>query len=579
MIASAARVHAPARGRSSVPHRKQLIFVTAVAAVGIGWLVASLPPEGFYSGDSGLKLIAARNAITHPRRPVAVDLPTSGGRPLPYVDPMLRLHEGHGDILQSPVFPLISAPVIAAFGLRGAYFLPAIAFVALLPLLDMIRRHATPDTSFALLAWIAVAANPLFFYSLEFWEHSVAVAFIAASVAAAFVGGRLTPGTGEDHRWGPALAGPTAVWWLVASGALAAFAALLRPEAVWAMAGLGLVIGFAKDAARTFQVRDMIAFGCGVATVIIPFAIANVVHDGTLLGPHASANLAPLTHDYLAGRMQRLDAWLRPQSLVAFAGLLLVAAAWIAGIFNVDIRVRQAVALAGVVVIAAAAGQRLLPRDSFWQVFPLSLLALVPTGQVPRAVRRLDLIALVTLAGIVMTATHDGGAQWGARLLLVSAPPLIVLTARGATKAMGAGRWQVTRVAFVLLTLIAGLATSRAAYQELRNTKREYSRLVQTTTSLTAPGDIIVTNVWWFDQIAASLYGSRVFLYTADGASASSALDDLSRANVHRLEVAWTSDADTALDDVVRGSCFRIVGIRDIPEHRLRLASARCGAE
>jgi hypothetical protein len=574
--------------------------VTAVTAVGMGWLVASLPPEGFYSGDSGLKLIAARTAIAHPRRPVAVDLPTSGGRPLPYVDPMVRLHDGHGDILQSPVFPVISAPPVAAFGLRGAYILPAIAFVALLPLLDTIRRHAAPDTSFALLAWIAVAANPLFFYSLEFWEHSVAVAFIAASVAAAFIGGRLTSGTGEDHRWGPASAGPTAVWWLVASGALAAFAALLRPEAVWCVVGLGLVIigygprpsGFRdqKPEAGSLkpgvtlslskgQVRDMIAFGCGVATVIIPFAIANVVHDGTLLGPHAAANLAPLTDDYLAARVQRLDAWLRPQSLVVFAGLLLVVAAWIAGIFNVDIRVRQAVALAGVVAIAAAAGQRLLPRDSFWQVFPLSLLTFVPTGQVPRPVGRLYVIALVTLAGIVMTATHDGGAQWGARLLLVSAPPLMVLAARGATQAIGAGRWQFTRVALVLLALIAGLATSRSAYQELRSTKREYARLVQTTASLTAPGDIIVTNVWWFDQIAASLYGSRVFLYTADGASASSALDDLSGANVHRLELAWTSDADTALDDIVRGSCFRIVTVRDVPEHRLRLASARCGAE
>jgi len=155
----------------------------------------------------------------------------------------------------------------------------------------------------------------------------------------------------------------------------------------------------------------------------------------------------------------------------------------------------------------------------------------------------------------------------------------MVLAARGATVAMGAGRWQAMRVALVVLTLFAGLATSRSAYQELRSTKREYARLVQTTASLTAPGDIIVTNVWWFDQIAASLYGSRVFLYTADRASAASALDDLSRANVHRLELAWASDADASVDDVVRGSCFRIVVVRDVPEHRMRLASALCGAE
>jgi len=554
----------------SLSHRTQLIVVTAVAAAGIGWLAASLPPDGFYSGDSGLKLIAARSAINHPRRPVELDLPISGGKPMPYVDPMVELHEGHGDVLQSPLFPVISAPAIAALGLRGAYVLPAIAFVALLPLLDVIRRHATPDSSFAVLAWITIAASPLFFYSLEFWEHSIAVALIAASMAAAFM----------DHRWGPALAGPTIAWSLVASGALAGFAALLRPEAVWFVVGLGLIVGVSNDAARTFQVREQtIAFGCGVATVIIPFAIANLMHTGTLLGPHASANLEPLTHDYLAARWQRLDAWLWPHSLLAFAGLLLVAAAWLGGLFEVDLRVRQLVALTGAVTIAAAAAERLLPRDSFWQAFPLSLLALVPTAPLPSSARRLYVIALVTLVGIVLTATHDGGAQWGARLLLATAPPLMVLAARSATQAVGVGRWRVARVALVLLTLIAGLATSRSAYQELRSTKREYARLVQTTASLTAPGDIIVTNVWWFDQIAASLYGSRVFLYTADRASATSALADLSTANVHRLALVWASDADSSLDDVVQGSCFHIVDIHEAREHRLRLASARCGTE
>jgi hypothetical protein len=552
VIPLAARVRARTRGHLFPPHRKQLIVITAITAAGVGWLAGSLPPEGFYSGDSGLKLIAARNAIDHPTRPFEIDLPTIGGRPMPYVDPMVALHEGHGDILQSPLFPLISAPAIAAFGLRGAYLLPAIAFAVLLPLLDVIRRHATPGSSFPLLGWIAVAANPLFFYSLEIWEHSVAVALLAASMAAACFGWRLARAR-----------------WLLASGALAAFAALLRPEAVWFVLGLGIVIGR----------RHWIAFSSGVAVIAIAFAVANLVHSGTLLGPHTSANLAPLAYDYLAARWQRLDVWLRPQSPVAFAALLLIAAAWIGAMFNVDLRTRQIVALAGVAVIAAAAGQRMLPRDSFWQVFPLSLLALVPTGPLPSLARRLYVIALVTLAAIVLTATHDGGAQWGARLLLVTAPPLIVLGVRGATEAMRGGRWQIARVALVVLALIGGMVTSRSAYQELRSTKREYARLVQTTSSLTAPGDVIVTNIWWLDQIAASLYGSRVFLYTADRASASSALDDLSRANVRGLKLVWASDADSSMEDVVRGSCFHILDVHDVPQHMLRLASAQCGTE
>jgi hypothetical protein len=524
----------------------------AITAAGIAWLAASLPSEGFYSGDSGLKLIAADNALDHPTRPFDIDLPTIAGRPMRYVDPMVELHQGHGDVLQSWLFPLMSAPVIAALGLRGAYVMPAIAFVALLPLLDVVRRHAVPDSSFPLLVGIAVAANPLFFYSLEFWEHSLAAALLSAGLAAALVGWRFAR-----------------AMWFAASGALASLAALLRPEAVWFVAGLGIVIGR----------RYWIAFACGVAAVVIPFAAANLAHSGTLLGLHASANLAPLSADYFAARWHRLDAWLEPHTFLASGGLLLVAAAWLGGLFNVDLRTRQIVGLVGVVAVSAAAGQRLLPRDSFWQAFPLSLLALVPTGPLPPGARRLSVIAAVSIVGIVLTATHDGGAQWGARFLLVAAPPLIVLAARGATEAMGAGRLQVIRIALVLLAVLGGIATSRSAYLELRSAKREYARLVQTIASSTASGDVIVSNVWWFDQIAASLYGSRVFLYTPDRVSTNNALNDLSGANVHQLALVWASDADASLDDVVRGSCFHVLKVRDIPQQRLRLASAQCGAD
>ena len=51
------------------------------------------------------------------------------------------------------------------------------------------------------------------------------------------------------------------------------------------------------------------------------------------------------------------------------------------------------------------------------------------------------------VAGVVLTATNDGGAQWGVRYLLVAAPPLLLLAARAATDAAGAGRWRALRVA------------------------------------------------------------------------------------------------------------------------------------
>ena len=60
--------------------------------------------------------------------------------------------------------------------------------------------------------------------------------------------------------------------------------------------------------------------------------------------------------------------------------------------------------------------------------------------------------------------------------------------------------------------------TSRAAYLELRGTKRNYDGLVAATASFTPPGGIVLTNAWWLDQVAAALHGSRTFLFVPDAA-------------------------------------------------------------
>jgi hypothetical protein len=53
----------------------------------------------------------------------------------------------------------------------------------------------------------------------------------------------------------------------------------------------------------------------------------------------------------------------------------------------------------------------------------------------------------------------------------------------------------------------------------------------------------------------------------------------MSRANIRRLELVWASDAEASMEDAVRGSCFHILAVHDVPQHTLRLASAQCGAE
>ena len=522
---------------------------TVLAAAGMALLVPGLPADGFFSGDAGVKVIAARNALAHPRRPFDIDLPTIAGRPVSLVDPMIVPHGDHAHELQSPVFPVISAPLIAAFGLGGAYVLPAVSFVLMVPLLEAMRRVATPATPPALVAGLAVSANPLFFYSLEFWEHATAVALLVGCTALVWV------------KW-------DVTWRAFIGGAIGGLAVLFRPEA-----GLYLVALFI---AHRPSVRGTLTFVVGAAVVLGPLSLASYVHSGSLLGTHLTSTLAPLSQEWLAGRVSRIAAWLWPHSVAEGIAIAGVAIGCLAGLVGLSLRLRQAIVLIGVLVVSLLAAGGGLDRNSLWQAFPVAALAFVPVATA-QCLHPLRILAGLTAALVVLTATHDGGAQWGPRFLLVITPPLMVLAATAIADLIGPGSWRPARITVIAIVLIAALATTRAAYRELRGAKNVYARIVAATDSLTGHGESIVTNVWWFDQIAAPLYGTRTFLYAPDRATARQTLSELAAARERHVALVWTKEADgEPLNAAVNGSCYRIVGEKAIPERQLMFGSASC---
>ena len=539
-----------------MPTRAGTAGVAAITAVALAWLASALPPDAFFSGDSGVKLIATLDALGHPSRPFETDLPRVGSRTTIFVDTMVVPHGSHAHVLQSPLFPPLIAPFVAVFGLRGAYLWPALSFIALVPLLASARRHLLPDTSWTVLALIVVAANPLFLYALEFWEHAPAVALLTAGTALI----------------APAFAGAGSPARTLAGGALVGAGVLLRPEGAWYAAGLALALG----------PRQWLPFGSGAAALLLPAGALNYAHFGNPLGAHASAVLAPIGADFIAARWHRVQDWLWPASAAEAVALALVAAAWVGAPFKLDLRGRQLLALVGTAVMSVLAARRALPLQAFWQGFPLALLTLMPPSAWTYEARRLAVAALVAVAGVVLTATNDGGAQWGTRYLLIAAPPLLLLAARAATDATGDGRWRVPRLAVLSVILLAGAATSRSAYLELRGAKRNYQSLVAATQSFTRPGDVIVTNLWWLDQVTAALHGTRTFLYVADSAAASRALATLRAERIDEVALAWSADgaeSPFALDAALDGTCFRTEAVHEVALRSVRFAAARCAAE
>ena len=93
---------------------------------------------------------------------------------------------------------------------------------------------------------------------------------------------------------------------------------------------------------------------------------------------------------------------------------------------------------------------------------------------------------------------------------------------------------------------------------------------------------MIVTNLWWLDQIAAALHGTRVFLYVPDGPAAARALATLRAERIDAVTLAWSADgaeSPFALDAALDGTCFRTTAIRDATLRSMRFAAARCAAE
>jgi hypothetical protein len=333
--------------------------------------------------------------------------------------------------------------------------------------------------------------TPLLFYGLEFWEHTVA-AGIAMLAAALFV------------RCADASARPARFFGV---GLLFGLAVLLRPEALWFAAAVLAAAPLLRS--RPSWVPILTA-GAGLVTALVPLELYTLMHFGHPLPPHIAGNPGLLEGDWGAMRRTVFLSWFMTPG-----------------------------------------------RSSFWRVAPAIILAFVwrPTSYFGGAARRgrpfLLAIAAGTAALVMLTAPNDGGAQWGPRYLLLAYPPLAILAtdtlayvvrflgmprraAREGVRPPPRGRAQrafaALSIAAVAMLAIGSAWLQRAAYKELRGAKQTYERLVAFVEHETAAGRPVVTDLWFLDQVAASLADSRRFFVVRDAGEASEVLHRLSEA-------------------------------------------------
>jgi hypothetical protein len=233
--------------------------------------------------------------------------PRADGRPFP---------------AHSPGLPLLLAPAYAALGREGCVLVMALVAAAAALVCRRLALQLTGDEAVALVAWLAAAGPPLFFYSFHIYTE-------APSALAA--GGSLALLLGAPGAAGAALAAlcAAALPWLhvkmIPAAAALGFVALARLRGR-ALAGFLAVAGMAAASfglyyASVFGVASPLAIYGGVP------ADARVLSWRTLLGLllDRSFGLLPIAPVFLLGLaglpgvLRRREAW--PHALVGLAVL------------------------------------------------------------------------------------------------------------------------------------------------------------------------------------------------------------------------------------------------------------------
>jgi hypothetical protein len=457
-------------------------------------LQSGLRADAFFVGDPGIKLIAAKNAGARPDHPLDIPLPVIGGESLPYIEPFFEVHGDHAHAITSELFPLVTAPFIRWVGIRGAYVLPAAGFVGILIGCAWLAVALDPRRKVAAVVLVSALASPFLFYGLEFWEHAPAVAL--ATIATAMIV------TSYQRSGLPAAA------FAFAAGVVFGLSLLLRPEMAWAMVAVfAASLAFSDVGSKPGQgARASLLLSLmlvGVALALAPLELYTLHHFGRVMPAHLWANAGLLQTSWISERGNLMASWLLPSG------------------WNRSGPVRA---------------------ESFWTAVPLVLLAAVPVRA--DALRRgrgfLAAVAGLTLALVLLTSPNDGGAQWAPRYLLFAYVPLVIL----ASDVVDALPKRGATVAMLTVLLLLCVWIQRSAYRQLRGTKLTYGRAVDFVVNQVAPGGVIVTDLWWLDQIAASAISDRHLVYVPTAADGRAVMQRLNRAVVP-IVIVIRSESDS----------------------------------
>ena len=500
----------------------------SIAAVAVVYCItlAALDRDGLWITDNEVKLLQLRGILQSGYTEFSIpwpgrDLdPEFNANPIPYMFSQVR--EGQLYPVFSPIFAILASVPYNWFGYTGLYVLPLLASllalggVARLVEVLVVEEGTTRTIAIHGAVLVAGLCTPLWFYSVVFWEHTLAASLCVWSVY------HFACYSADDEK---------PVRSLLWSSLFAAVAVYLRDELYIFCALLVLCTAWH---CRRRGLRQPVVAAAVMALALLPLWLFQWKALGHPLGFHLSRHMATEAGfvGHLLSRPKVVYNLLVSSSpSPALSGLVTIPFV-VAAIRTWWPRTQASTSVVPALLTMATAGgiialggypltespiqYMLSSSNALFAVAPVVILGLRHPLPGPSVQRQVLVIIFGYMALYCLAAPDIGskGIHWGNRYFLFVYPLLVALAASTISihvKRIGSGeRWRRGSVA-LLVTILFSLC-SQVYSIHLLDEKKALSRQMNEIVSA-RPEKVIVSTVRWAPQALFESFYDKISLY------------------------------------------------------------------
>ena len=530
------------------------ILIIFLILLGISWyFMSSLT---FFSNDNGLRFLQIQELVKNHGSSFTVSYPAR------FLDPDMAYTPFYYaySVIDNEIFlqissflPLVTAWVYPVLGTLALPLVPVVGGVLSATAVFYLGKITVVKRPYVLL-WSAILATPLFFYSLELWDHSIAVA-CALWATVGFAKSLLT------HRWQPALYGgfalgfglgqrPEIYMYAIALGA----AALLLSWKQWQLI-LALIIGSILSAIPVWFLQWRWTghpLGMSFAPHLFKYGVLESYPAST---PGYPRNVT----------LTRFILYIQGKDELVFLAALLILIGIFLIIFTVRIPRWQKSWLLWLAFSMAASGSLLMvgrtwgqPLPGILSTFPLIAISLIYLNDKQdksdrRPVYLLVLITVLLFLGLMIALwPASGGIQWGARYLLPAYPLLLFLAFYVVTIEAPILTDSYSKTFQRVATALLAVTILLQGYSVLLLAQKHQSEIVYREAINHLAADLILTNNPFLPSAMVSLENKQ-FLYINDTEDLNNLVSQMYKNDIDRFALLTVESMPISIPQEVNG--------------------------